>query len=70
MGFGQLVVIVPPDVGVRVAAEVVGGRIELFGSAVEGFRIDHSAAQAGEGGVLVLDLSLGFGELTVVRAST
>ena len=68
LGFGELRVVVPSGVVVVADAEVVGGQINLLGSVVSGFTIDKQVSTAGFGDVLVLDLRVGFGELTVVRA--
>jgi hypothetical protein len=68
LGFGELQVVVPSGVVVVADAEVVGGQINLLGSVVSGFTIDKQVSTSGFGDVLVLDLRVGFGELTVVRA--
>ncbi len=69
LGFGELRVIVPGDVVVVAAdTEVVAGQINLLGTTVNGFTIEKQVTTAGFGDVLDLDLRVGFGELTVVRA--
>lgn len=68
LGFGEMRVIVPRNVAVVADAEVVGGQILLLGSQTSGITIDRRVTTNGSDKVLVLDLRVGFGELTVVRA--
>ena len=68
LGFGEMRVIVPHNVAVVADAEVAGGQILLLGSQTSGITIDRSISTNGSDKLLVLDLRVGFGELTVVRA--
>lgn len=69
--FGELVVVVPAEIDVEVSAEVRGGELNLLGQESRGSRLNQHADYKGtdpEAGVLVLDLYVGFGDLTVRRA--
>ncbi len=69
--FGELVVIVPAQIDVAVSAEVRGGELNLLGQESRGSRLKQNAVYEGtdpDPDVLVLDLYVGFGDLTVRRA--
>lgn len=68
LGFGEMRVIVPADVSIVADAEVIGGQIDLLGSIGNGFTVDRNVEIMSADDVLVLDLRVGFGELSVVRA--
>ena len=69
LGFGELRVIVPRNTTVSVTADVVGGEIDLFGSTVAGFTVDKTVSSGNAADLIVLDLHVGFGQLTVSRGS-
>jgi phage shock protein PspC (stress-responsive transcriptional regulator) len=74
IGFGQIVVVVPPDVDVTVDARTGVGGVSLFGSNTGGInehrtRTDYGADGPG-GGTLDLTLYAGFGHLEVHRATS
>jgi hypothetical protein len=69
VGFGQLHVIVPPDVAVEAIAEVRGGELDVLGRSRAGWRTELRVSDPGSAGVLALDLEVGFGRVHVVRAA-
>ncbi len=69
LGFGEMRVIVPADVSIVADAEVIGGQIDLLGSIGNGFTVDRSVEIDRAEDVLLLDLRVGFGELSVVQAA-
>lgn len=70
VGFGELGVVVPPDVAVEVSGRVGTGEIELFGESQGGLGVTAVTRREGDAGPLVLDLDVGFGQITVARAGT
>ncbi|WP_426562884.1 PspC domain-containing protein [Angustibacter sp. McL0619] len=74
IGFGEIVVIVPRDMDVRLSAKVGVGGLTLFGQETGGVnehvaRTDFGPDGANDGG-LDLDLYAGFGHLEVRRATS
>jgi phage shock protein PspC (stress-responsive transcriptional regulator) len=70
LGIGALVVTVPPDVALEVDAHAGAGEVVVLGSADDGIGADKELTFAGaEPGspTLVLDASVGFGQITVER---
>lgn len=72
VGFGEIVVTVPPDVDVTVRGQAGLGGLDLFGTSNGGFGADQTVTDLGSdgagGGTLNLDLEAGFGHLEVRRA--
>ncbi|MBD0292163.1 MAG: PspC domain-containing protein [Jiangellaceae bacterium] len=72
-GAGELVVVVPPDVDVTVAAEVGVGEITALGRHAGGFgeelRTTDDGVDGAGGGELRLNLDLGMGRIEVDRAA-
>ena len=64
---GNLDVIVPSDVALRVHADAQVGQVNLLGDSVDGHNVDDSVTQAGRR-VLDLDAHVGAGVVTVERA--
>ena len=64
---GDLHVIVPAGVALRVHAEAQAGRVEVLGNVDDGRRADIDLSEAGER-VLVLDADVGAGSIRVERA--
>ncbi|MBW3664770.1 MAG: PspC domain-containing protein [Actinobacteria bacterium] len=69
VGFGQLHVIVPPDVAVEAISEVRGGELNVLGRSRAGWRTQLRVSDAGTSGVLVMNLEVGFGRVHVIRAA-
>lgn len=68
VGFGRLLVLVPPEMGIDVTAHVGFGDIETFNTHEGGIDVDRSFFRPGQGGVR-LNLDVGFGTVQV-RAFT
>jgi phage shock protein PspC (stress-responsive transcriptional regulator) len=64
---GDLQVIVPADVALRVHTEAHAGRVEVLGADDEGWKADLDLAETGKR-VLVLDAQVGAGSVRVERA--
>jgi phage shock protein PspC (stress-responsive transcriptional regulator) len=64
---GDLKVIVPNDVALRVDGDAQLGQVELFGKAADGRNVDRHEAETGER-VLVLKSHVGAGRVRVMRA--
>jgi phage shock protein PspC (stress-responsive transcriptional regulator) len=64
---GNLVVVVPRDVGVRVHGDAQYGQVNLFGNFSDGHDVDRNVSESGAR-VLVLDAHVGAGKLRVMRA--
>jgi phage shock protein PspC (stress-responsive transcriptional regulator) len=64
---GDLKVIVPNDVALRVDGDAQLGQVELFGKAADGRNVDRHVAETGER-VLVLKSHVGAGRVRVMRA--
>lgn len=68
IGFGEVLVIVPEDATVVVDAHVQGGELHLFDGLIgQGWDVRQTTRRQGErdGGRLVLDADVGFGELRI-----
>lgn len=69
--FGKLVVeSIPDDVAVRVEASATAGQINLFGNIQDGVNVDQTTADAAFDEAakrLVLDVTVGFGQIEVRR---
>jgi phage shock protein PspC (stress-responsive transcriptional regulator) len=63
---GNLRVIVPADVALRVHGDAQLGQVELLGRSADGRNVDKKVAQAGER-MLVLDAHVGVGKVRVTR---
>lgn len=63
---GRIRVLLPEDVALRAAAEARLGEIDLLGRRVEGWEVDERLDETGTR-VLVLDASVGIGEIEVER---
>lgn len=70
VGLGHLVVLVPQDQDVFVNTDVAGGEVTVFGERQEGVGFETHDGFPGDGGTLVLDLEVGFGEIEVIRAGS
>lgn len=70
VALGQFTVIVPADVQVAVQGSVVAGEIMVFGTTDNGMFVDVGRGAATADADLVVDLSGGFGQLMVERATT
>ena len=69
IGAGELLVVVPPGMPVAVRAEAGVGDVQVFGVRRNGLRPEvRSREVSGSGVVLELDLSVGLGQVRVVRA--
>jgi phage shock protein PspC (stress-responsive transcriptional regulator) len=64
---GELRVIVPPYVALRVHGDAQLGQVEVLGQKTDGRNVDKKIAQAGAR-VLVLDAHVGMGKVLVTRA--
>jgi phage shock protein PspC (stress-responsive transcriptional regulator) len=64
---GELRVIVPPYVALRVHGDAQLGQVEVLGEKTDGRNVDKKIAQAGTR-VLVLDAHVGMGKVLVTRA--
>jgi len=64
---GRLLVIVPPDVPLRVRSEADFGTVKLLGSSSDGRKVDKSLDESG-GRVLVIDAHVGAGSVHIDRA--
>jgi phage shock protein PspC (stress-responsive transcriptional regulator) len=64
---GELNVIVPADVGLRVNADAQFGQVDVLGRYADGHNVDQSLVETGKR-VLVLDAHVGAGALHVTRA--
>lgn len=70
LGMGQLTVVVPPDVDVEADASASAGNVLLFGEEADGPDAHIRRVEEAPGaGRLVLDLSVGFGQVEVLRAA-
>lgn len=71
LGIGQATVVVPDDATVELTWQVTGGRAELFRQHRAGRNVKGTEVFEGEedGGTLVLDVEVAFGEIVVERAS-
>ncbi len=71
VGFGHLLVRVPSDVDVTVRGQAGAGNINFFGEQTNGNDISRTVTDLGAdgagGGTLHLNVSVGFGELEVLR---
>jgi phage shock protein PspC (stress-responsive transcriptional regulator) len=69
VGIGQLTVLLPDGVPVTIDAHTGAGALHVPGRNEDGWNLTRSTSVVGDGGAgrLVLDLSMGFGELTVQR---
>jgi predicted membrane protein len=63
---GNLRVIVPDDVALRVRGDAQLGQVELLGQTADGRNVDKSVRQGGAR-VLVLDAHVGVGKVQVTR---
>ena len=63
---GRIRVLLPEDVAVRAAADAKLGEIDLLGRHVEGWEVEEQVDETGTR-VLVLDASVGIGEIEVER---
>jgi phage shock protein PspC (stress-responsive transcriptional regulator) len=72
VGFGEAVVLVPDDVTVEVVARAAGGELNLLGETSTGMGVERTVTDEVEGasGQLLLDVQVGFGEVSVVRVLT
>lgn len=71
VGIGQLTVRVPERVRVEVDADVTAGEARLFGSAEDGWNVDHAAvgsAASADAPTLVVHTDVGFGQVEVTRS--
>lgn len=70
LNFGNLNVIVPPDVPVVVHAEVTGGNIDLLGKESNGWDVEDTVRGRGDPdlGILTVNADVGFGNIEVRRA--
>lgn len=70
LNFGNLTVLVPPDVPVVVHAQVTGGNIDVFGKESNGWRVGDTVRDEGDDelGTLTVNTRVGFGNLVVRRA--
>jgi phage shock protein PspC (stress-responsive transcriptional regulator) len=64
---GRLLVVVPPNVALRVRADADFGTVDLLGSSSDGRKVDRSLDERG-GRVLVLDAHVGAGTVHIDRA--
>jgi phage shock protein PspC (stress-responsive transcriptional regulator) len=64
---GRLLVVVPPNVALRVRADADFGTVGLLGSSSDGRKVDRSLDESG-GRVLVLDAHVGAGSVHIDRA--
>ena len=64
---GDLLVVVPQDVALRVRGDAQLGQVELLGDSADGRNVDRSVDQTGKR-VLVLDAHVGVGRVRVMRA--
>lgn len=71
VGFGEIIVIVPDNVGVVADAQVGAGQVDLFRRTSEGLGVNQHVRSRGQsgGGLLDVDARVGFGEVTVRRAN-
>ena len=70
LGIGELTVTVPEDVAVEVDAHAGAGEVIVLGSADDGIGADKELTFAGaeaDSPTLVLDASVGFGQITIER---
>jgi phage shock protein PspC (stress-responsive transcriptional regulator) len=72
VGFGEMRVVVPADVTVRVDASVGAGELDLLGDRSEGVGLTRSLTDEGRSdtGTVVLDLEMGLGTVEVDRAAS
>lgn len=74
VGFGEIVVVVPPGLDVTVRARVGFGGLDVFGTSDGGGRAASDRTDVGDdgpgGGELTVDLYAGFGHLEVRRATS
>src|SRR5919197_6561216 len=64
---GDLLVVVPQNVALRVHGDAQLGQVEVLGDSADGRNVDRSVDQAGKR-VLVLDAHVGVGRVRVMRA--
>ena len=71
VGFGELIVVVPDDINVKVGAQVGAGEVDFFHRVQGGLGINEDARFTGRRreGTLELDTQVGFGEVTLRRAN-
>jgi phage shock protein PspC (stress-responsive transcriptional regulator) len=72
VGWGEMRVVVPADVTVRIDASVGAGELDLLGDRSEGVGLTRSLTDEGrpDAGTLVLDLEMGLGTVEVDRAAS
>lgn len=67
VGVGELIVIVPDDVVVEVAAESTAGEVELFGTHWDGVGVEQTRSSGDGAHTLTLNLDVGLGRVEVRR---
>jgi len=65
VGVGQLVVLVPPDANVRVHARAGAGMVSAFAKSQSGLDVDHTFFHGSGPPAVILELSVGVGQVTV-----
>lgn len=68
LGIGELLIVVPRDASVDVDASASAGNVSVFGEQSDGFDVERSVVEAGDGDVtLRIDAHVGFGDVRIVR---
>ena len=67
VGAGELIIIVPPNAGLRVEASVGIGSLDLLGRERDGVGLSDAINESGNG-TLVINARTGFGTVSIVRA--
>jgi hypothetical protein len=65
---GRLLVVVPPNVPLRVRSDADFGTVKLLGSSSDGRKVDKSLDEPGGKRVLVIDAHVGAGSVHIDRA--
>ena len=65
VGVGQLVVLIPPGANMRVHARAGAGMVSAFAKTQSGLDVDHTFFRGSGSPAVILDLSVGVGQVTV-----
>jgi phage shock protein PspC (stress-responsive transcriptional regulator) len=70
LGMGELLIVVPRDIAVDIDASASAGNVSLFGEESDGFDVERSVTEDGDGDTLLrIDAHVGLGDVRVVRES-